>query len=108
MTLLLWGSARTGNVAQRRRATSEGDVRVTDQGDTRVIDLMLLPFTYVRVTSEGDRRFTSDGFRRVILVSASALGPSYFQTAEVAKDGDEPFIGTTGWPLQNAPAEVSS
>lgn len=89
-TTQIWGtSLQPAEFALRRRATSDGDVRVTDEGDTRVAYISPAQIKFRRVTSVGDVRVTSAGDRRVTLQGLA--GPAYFQTTDVTSDGGEPF-----------------
>lgn len=87
---VIWGtSIAPASFSLRRRATSEGDLRVTSDGAVRVAYVAPPQIVFLRKTSAGDQRVTSDGARRVTIDGLA--GPQYFVTADVTTDGGEPF-----------------
>lgn len=88
--IVVWGTGiAPAEFALRRRATSEGDLRVTSEDDIRVCLVAPARVVYYRTTSEGDQRTTSAGDNRVI--QSGLTGPQYFQTSDVTDDGGEAF-----------------
>ena len=87
---VIWGtSIAPASFSLRRRATSEGDLRVTSDGSVRVAYVAPAQIIFLRKTSAGDQRVTSAGDRRVTIDGLA--GPQYFQTANVTTDGGEAF-----------------
>ncbi len=88
--VVVWGTSIAPTSASlRRRITSAGDLRVTDDGSLRKAFVAPSQVIFLRKTAAADQRVTDDGSRRITI--DGLMGPQYFQTDNVPSDGGEPF-----------------
>lgn len=88
--LLLGTGTPPATYLLRRRGTSEGDVRVTDDGAVRICYRAPVAVYANRVTVfDEDQRVTMAGDRRTVLYGLPGAG--YYTASDVSSDGGEDF-----------------